>query len=123
VSSLIATCIEDGVGIITFNRPEKHNALDDELFEQFDAGLTWAQEAQAVWCVLLLGEGKSFSSGRDTRTLNWPTDASPYTLRQGAFHAALRSELRAQTTLSASDDHHEAVEALAAKRRPNYTGR
>lgn len=42
---------------------------------------------------------------------------------QGAFHAALRSELLAQKTLFASDDHHEAVEARAAKRRPNNTGR
>lgn len=101
MSDLVATHVEDGVGIITFNRPEKHNALDDEMFEQFDAALTWAQEAQAVRCVLLRGEGKSFSSGRDTRTLNWPADTSPYTFVRHHQEARLRQRSARKPSVAA----------------------
>lgn len=57
------------VRVIAFNRPERHNALSDELLAAWRAALTEAVADPAVRCVVLGGEGPSFSSGRDLAQL------------------------------------------------------
>nr|WP_281061373.1 enoyl-CoA hydratase/isomerase family protein [Sphingobium sp. Sx8-8] len=57
------------VGIITLNRPERHNAMDDETAARYQELLDMALNDEAVRVVLLRGAGKSFCSGRDTRVL------------------------------------------------------
>ena len=57
-----------GVGRITLNRPEVHNAFDDVLIAELDAALGELGEDRAVRVVVLAGNGKSFSAGAD---LNW----------------------------------------------------
>ncbi|MBV9509627.1 MAG: enoyl-CoA hydratase/isomerase family protein [Caulobacteraceae bacterium] len=61
--------VVDRVSVISLNRPERHNALDDAaaaaLWEAIDRGL--AEPESRV--LLLRGEGKSFCSGRDTTVL------------------------------------------------------
>lgn len=59
----------DGVGVITLNRPEVHNAMDDEAAHLYKVALDTALEDDAVRAVLLQGAGKSFCSGRDTTML------------------------------------------------------
>ncbi len=59
----------DGVRIITFNRPERHNALNDELSEAYVASLEDALDDPAVISILFKGAGKSFCSGRDVSVL------------------------------------------------------
>ena len=56
--------IEDGVAILSFNRPEKHNggAGDHAAWE-------WAYDNPDVRAIVIRGEGKSFHSGRDTTLL------------------------------------------------------
>ena len=61
--------VADGVATISLNRPERHNAVDDELYERL--ANVWQQvlsdpEARVV---LLRGEGRSFCSGRGTTQL------------------------------------------------------
>src|ERR1700709_2472914 len=55
---------EDGVAILSFNRPEKHNAGagDPEAWD-------WALNDPDVRCVVVRGEGRSFHTGRDTTLL------------------------------------------------------
>ncbi|MEJ5202504.1 MAG: enoyl-CoA hydratase/isomerase family protein, partial [Anaerolineales bacterium] len=57
--------IEDGVAIVTLNRPDKLNPLSmkmlDELGEAFDA----LRKDDAVKVVVLTGAGKAFSAGGD----------------------------------------------------------
>lgn len=69
MSESILYRVERGVSIVSLNRPEIHNALDDEssqlLGETIDRALTDPESR----VVLLRGEGKSFCSGRDTRVL------------------------------------------------------
>lgn len=59
----------EGVGVLTLNRPDRHNALDDvasaRLHRLFDEVLG----DDAVRAILLRGAGKSFCSGRDTSVL------------------------------------------------------
>lgn len=61
--------VVDGVGVITLNRPEVHNAMDDDAAALFKEILDQALEDDAVRAVLLQGAGKSFCSGRDTTML------------------------------------------------------
>jgi enoyl-CoA hydratase/carnithine racemase len=61
--------VTDQVGVITLNRPEVHNAMDDEASALFAEVLDRALADEAVRAVLLQGAGKSFCSGRDTTML------------------------------------------------------
>ncbi len=68
-SQLVTQHITDGVGVLSFNRPAKHNALSDELLGEWRVALGELFADTEVRCVLLRGEGESFSSGRDTTQL------------------------------------------------------
>lgn len=59
----------DRVGVITLNRPEVHNAMDDEAAALYKQVLDAALGDDAVRAVLVQGAGKSFCSGRDTTML------------------------------------------------------
>lgn len=61
--------VKDGVGTITFNRPEKHNAMNDEMGALMRDTITHALEDVEARCLLMRGNGKSFSSGRDITQL------------------------------------------------------
>ncbi|MEY2927286.1 MAG: hypothetical protein RL367_1763 [Pseudomonadota bacterium] len=63
--------VEDDAGlrIITFNRPERHNAFNDAMSDLFQPILYGALDDPAVVAILLRGNGKSFCSGRDTAVL------------------------------------------------------
>jgi enoyl-CoA hydratase/carnithine racemase len=61
--------VRDGVGILTLNRPEVHNAVSDALRAALSDALKEVESRGDVRAVLLRGEGKSFCSGRDTREL------------------------------------------------------
>jgi enoyl-CoA hydratase/carnithine racemase len=54
------------VRLITFNRPEKHNALNSELTRALLDALRAADQDAAVNAVVLTGAGKSFCAGADT---------------------------------------------------------
>lgn len=61
--------IAGGVATISLNRPHRHNAVDDELYEDLHRAWTEVQADPAVRVVLLRGNGPSFCSGRDTAQL------------------------------------------------------
>jgi enoyl-CoA hydratase/carnithine racemase len=55
----------DGVRILTWDRPEVRNALDDALWDATRDGLTSAAGDDEVRCVVLTGAGGAFTSGQD----------------------------------------------------------
>ncbi len=56
----------DGVGVITFNNPDKRNAMSLEMWERFGEALTSLRDDDAVRVVILRGAGgKAFVSGAD----------------------------------------------------------
>ena len=65
-----------GVGIVTLNRPNLHNALNAEVIEQFIDILEDLRVADGVRMVLLRGAGPSFCAGAD---LEWMKAAAHYT--------------------------------------------
>lgn len=61
--------VRSSVGLITLNRPLRHNAMDDEMSLAFGSALNAAQADPGVRAILLKGAGKSFCTGRDTAAL------------------------------------------------------
>jgi enoyl-CoA hydratase len=61
--------IREGVCILSLNHPEVHNALDPDAMADLRETFRWAQQSDEFRVVLLRGEGKSFCSGLNTRTL------------------------------------------------------
>ncbi|MBH5400215.1 enoyl-CoA hydratase/isomerase family protein [Bradyrhizobium sp. CNPSo 4010] len=62
----ILTHMADGVGVITFNNPDKRNAMSLEMWEGFGEALTALRDDEAVRVVVLRGAGgKAFVSGAD----------------------------------------------------------
>ena len=72
----VLTSLTDGVGIITLNRPDAHNTLDDATTAELRQAIDWAAANRDVRCVLLRGEGPSFSAGRDEASIDGRTDGA-----------------------------------------------
>ena len=56
------------VGLVTMNRPEKHNAFDDVLIRELTEAFRSMEAEDGIRVVVLSAAGKSFSAGAD---LNW----------------------------------------------------
>jgi len=70
VSSDTITLEYDGpVAILSNNRPQRHNAANDEMDARLWELLGELHRKDDVRCVVWRGNGKSFSSGRDTSEL------------------------------------------------------
>src|SRR5919206_1495027 len=62
----ILQSVSDGVGVITFNNPDKRNAMSLEMWEGLGHALTSLRDDPAVRVVILVGAGdKAFVSGAD----------------------------------------------------------
>ena len=61
--------IDGPVAVVSLNRPDRHNAFNDEMDARFFEVLAEVAARDDVRCVVWRGEGKSFSSGRDTSEL------------------------------------------------------
>jgi len=55
---LIKLDIADGIGTITFNRPEKMNAFNGEIGQEFLDALDWCDENDDIKAVIVTGEGR-----------------------------------------------------------------
>jgi 2-(1,2-epoxy-1,2-dihydrophenyl)acetyl-CoA isomerase len=67
MSSDILTRIEDGVAVVTLNRPDRYNALTREMLSELGQILSACAEDPEIGCVVLTGAGKAFCSGGDVR--------------------------------------------------------
>ncbi len=58
--------VEDGVAIITLNRPDKLNAMNRKLNEELHHAVKQAEADDAIGCIVITGAGeKAFSAGGD----------------------------------------------------------
>ena len=64
-SSLVTYSVDDRVGIVTLNRPDKLNAISHDLKHELVARLHEADADPATSVVVLRAEGRSFSAGYD----------------------------------------------------------
>lgn len=64
MSSILFT-IQEGVAILTLNRPDKLNAFNREMALSLQQQLDACAADKAIRCVYLTGAGKGFSAGQD----------------------------------------------------------
>ena len=63
---LVRLEVEGPIAVITNNRPERHNAMSDEMDRRLWEVLAEVHELPDLRAIVWRGEGSSFSSGRDT---------------------------------------------------------
>ncbi|HEX8098030.1 MAG TPA: enoyl-CoA hydratase-related protein [Pyrinomonadaceae bacterium] len=68
--------VEGAVAIITLNRPEKRNALNDSLVAGLKAALTNADADENLRAVVVTGAGADFCSGADLAALQKISESS-----------------------------------------------
>lgn len=67
---LVQRADRDGIATLSLHRPEVLNALSPSLFVELRCHLdAIAAETEAVGCVVLRGEGRSFSAGNDLKAM------------------------------------------------------
>ncbi|HAC79446.1 MAG TPA: enoyl-CoA hydratase, partial [Deltaproteobacteria bacterium] len=66
---------EEGVLLVTMNRPDKKNAFNDPQWDGMRDALREARENPAVAVVVLTGAGRDFSSGQDLSAFNQASEA------------------------------------------------
>jgi enoyl-CoA hydratase len=90
----ILQSVTDGVGIITFNNPEKRNAMSLEMWEGFGQALVELRDNPDVRVVIMVGAGdKAFVSGADIsqfeKTRHNAEASEEYSKRSAAQRALL----------------------------------
>jgi methylglutaconyl-CoA hydratase len=63
--TLRMTADRHGVVTLTLARPEKHNAMNEEMIGELTAAMRETRDDEGVRVVVLTGEGKSFCAGGD----------------------------------------------------------
>src|SRR5690625_2066127 len=77
--SVLQISTDNGVRVLTLNRPERLNAINDELSTQLEVAITEASSDDDVRVIVLIGIGKGFSSGFDFVDLaNKESSANPH---------------------------------------------
>jgi 2-(1,2-epoxy-1,2-dihydrophenyl)acetyl-CoA isomerase len=69
-SDHLLTQTRDGVAILTFNRPERLNALSAEMIQDAIAALERYSTDPAIGCIVVTGAGRGFCSGGDVAAMN-----------------------------------------------------
>jgi methylglutaconyl-CoA hydratase len=81
---------QDGCATVTLNRPEVHNAFDDQLIAQLTQRLRELEANPQVRVVVLAAQGKSFSAGAD---LNWMKRMARYSEAENLRDAVALGDL------------------------------
>ncbi|MCB1423001.1 MAG: enoyl-CoA hydratase/isomerase family protein, partial [Nitratireductor sp.] len=67
--ALVETKTEDGVGVITVNRPDALNAVNSEVMDGLLSAAAKFDADPAIGCILITGEGKAFIAGADIKEM------------------------------------------------------
>jgi len=87
---MILFAVDAGVAKLTLNRPDKRNALNDEIVGEIKDALRTAAADKAVRVIVLEGAGKDFCSGADLAALQGSSEAS---IEQNLANARWMGEL------------------------------
>ena len=69
MAETVLLSVDGPVAVVSLNRPERHNAFTDEMDDRFFSILEDLAGRDDVRAIVWRGEGRSFSSGRDTKEL------------------------------------------------------
>ena len=62
--------VQDHISVITLNRPDALNALNDQLLAELGNALLDAQRNDKVRCIVLTGSEKAFAAGADIKMMS-----------------------------------------------------
>jgi enoyl-CoA hydratase/carnithine racemase len=85
---LLTEATDDGILIVTLNRPEKLNALSDQTMALFDAALQRFRDTPELKVMLIRATGRYFCAGADLR------EGNPRENRQSASRIRENSRVR-----------------------------
>jgi enoyl-CoA hydratase len=99
MSDLALYQVDGRVAIITLNRPDKLNALNDDLYAAFFEALDRAQADDDVTVLVLRGAGTSFSTGHDLTQVStvyegWTMPAPGERVRRPSQRSRLMTDRR-----------------------------
>jgi enoyl-CoA hydratase/carnithine racemase len=61
--------VEDRIATITFNRPDRLNAVNLQMINELNDAYTRAEEDHDVWTLLVTGNGRAFCAGADVEKI------------------------------------------------------
>jgi enoyl-CoA hydratase/carnithine racemase len=70
MNDIVRFDVSDGVGVITLNRPERLNALDDAMHPALDEAFIAAFRSKEARAIVLTGAGRGFCAGADLTRLD-----------------------------------------------------
>ena len=92
--SLVELTVDHGIATLTLNRPDKRNAMSDEMRREFVSALEGIAADKTIRALVLTGAGKSFCAGGDIagmeRRMNAPAGEVAFNgwhRQQGVHHA------------------------------------
>ena len=68
----------DGIGLITLNRPHRHNAWTGRMAFEYRTAMALAEQDERVGVIVVTGEGRHFCVGADTRALDRFVETGEY---------------------------------------------
>jgi methylglutaconyl-CoA hydratase len=71
--------VDESVGILTLNKAERHNALDELLIDEITSGLLELEANPHVRVVIISSNGKSFCGGAD---ISWLKRSAAYSTQE-----------------------------------------
>jgi enoyl-CoA hydratase/carnithine racemase len=87
---LVALELQAGIATLTFNRPDKRNAMNDEMRSQFIAALESVAADQSIRALVLTGAGKAFCAGGDIAGMEQRMQAPPGEIGFNGWHRQQR---------------------------------
>lgn len=71
----LSISVEDGVAVVTIDRPDALNALNGDLLFELATALDFVESDLAVHALVITGSGRAFVAGADVENLSKLTDA------------------------------------------------
>ncbi len=69
----VKTEIQNGIGMLIFNRPESLNAFNEKMTDEIQSALKSFAKDENVRCVMITGNGRAFSAGQDLKEVSSET--------------------------------------------------
>src|SRR5262245_30457104 len=87
---LIAFDVKAGIATLTFNRPDKRNAMNDDMRTQFIEALESVAADKTIRALVLTGAGKGFCAGGDIAGMEKRLHAPPGEVGIAGWHRQRR---------------------------------
>ena len=88
---------EGDIAIVTLNRPEKYNAVNDDLVNGINESIAKVQKDGSIRAMVITGAGKGFCSGADLVDGGWPktkglsSGEATFTNMENAFNPLVKA--------------------------------